>query len=144
MSCLVQFNLFICYRPVGTSGKHGRRQRGAGKGPGPPWIFKHGTNIVNRGLKVLFFGHFLLFFGLFFRCPPLENFLPTPLVVGLFSSLNIFDSLNTWTSAAGGLWLPWIFMHVTDKIEEGLMVLFLALFFPLLPSLEIFSANALV
>jgi len=22
----------------------------------PPWIFKHGTNIVDRGLKVLFFG----------------------------------------------------------------------------------------
>jgi len=27
-----------------------------------PWIFKHGTNIVDRGLKVLFFGLFLLFF----------------------------------------------------------------------------------
>jgi len=25
---------------------------------GPPWIFKHGTNIVDRGLKVLFFGIF--------------------------------------------------------------------------------------
>jgi len=32
----------------------------------PTWIFKHGTNIVNRGLKVLFFGLFMLFFGLFF------------------------------------------------------------------------------
>jgi len=32
----------------------------------PPWIFKHGTNIVNTGLKVLFFGLFLLFFGLYF------------------------------------------------------------------------------
>jgi len=36
---------------------------GVGKGPGPPWIFKHCTNIVNKGLKVLFF-------GLFFRCHP--------------------------------------------------------------------------
>jgi len=41
----------------------------------PPWLFKHGTNIVDRGLKVLFFGHFFAifglfyyFFGLFFRC----------------------------------------------------------------------------
>jgi len=42
--------------------------------PPPPsgcaqWIFIHGTNIVERGLKVLFF-------GLFFHCllpPPLEE-----------------------------------------------------------------------
>jgi len=42
----------------------------------PPWIFIHGTNIADRGLKVLFFGVvFLLFFGLFFRCPhPLWKF----------------------------------------------------------------------
>jgi len=76
-----------------------------GQGDRAPWIFKHGTNIVDRDLKVLFFGHFLLFFGLFsvglpwkmlnsaifryflqifglfFCClPPLENFLPTPLL----------------------------------------------------------------
>jgi len=62
-------------------------------------IFKHGTNV---GLKVLFFGVFLLFFvffsvgphgrglivqflglfllflGIFFRLPPRETFLPTP------------------------------------------------------------------
>jgi len=37
--------------------------------PWPPWIFKHGTNIVNRRLKVLFFGLFLLFFGLFSAAP---------------------------------------------------------------------------
>jgi len=72
-----------------------------------PWIFKHCTNIVDRGLKVLFFGlfcyfwssyplpptleeansaifrYFLLIFGLFCVGPPLlENFLPTPLVGG--------------------------------------------------------------
>jgi len=38
---------------------------GRGSRAPPPWIFKHGTNIIDRGLKVLFFGHFLLFFGLF-------------------------------------------------------------------------------
>jgi len=27
-------------------------------GSGPPWIFKHGTNIVDRGVKVLFFDLF--------------------------------------------------------------------------------------
>jgi len=43
----------------GSTHLHGRRQGGAR----PPWIFKHGINIVNRGLKVLFF-------GLFFRWPP--------------------------------------------------------------------------
>jgi len=35
-----------------------------------PWIFIHGTNVVDRGLKVLFFGQFLLFFGLFSVAPP--------------------------------------------------------------------------
>jgi len=42
--------------------------------PPPPWIFIHGTNIVDRGLKVLFFGLFLLFFGLFAVAPPPEKF----------------------------------------------------------------------
>jgi len=36
----------------------------------PSWIFKHGTNIVDKGLKVLFFGFFLLFSGLFSVDPP--------------------------------------------------------------------------
>jgi len=73
-------------------------------GPFPsPWIFMYGTDIVDRGLIVLFFdlllffslftvgpspgrGSILLFFDLFaifrafIRCPlPLEIFLPTPL-----------------------------------------------------------------
>jgi len=44
-----------------------------GKGShGPNWIFIHGTDIVDRGLKVLFFGLFLLFFGLFSVGPPQE------------------------------------------------------------------------
>jgi len=37
------------------------------------YIFMYGTNIVDKGLKVLYFGPFLLFFGLFFRWPPLEE-----------------------------------------------------------------------
>jgi len=55
---------------------HGRRQRGAGGPCLPPWIFKFGTNIVDRGLKVLFFGFFCYFsaffaiFRSFFRCLP--------------------------------------------------------------------------
>jgi len=49
---------------------HGRRQRGAGRGAvSPSWIFKYGTNIVDRGLKVLFFGHFY-YFSVFFSLPP--------------------------------------------------------------------------
>jgi len=39
---------------------------GVGRGAvPPPWIFKHGTNIVDRGLEVLFFGLFFLFLGFF-------------------------------------------------------------------------------
>jgi len=41
--------------------------RGAGA-PCPPWIFIHGTDIVDSGLIVLFFRIFLLFFVL-----PLEE-----------------------------------------------------------------------
>jgi len=40
---------------------------GSRRGGLAPLDFKHGTNIVKRGLKVLFFGLFLLFLGLFFR-----------------------------------------------------------------------------
>jgi len=50
-----------------------------GKGAVPPWIFKHGTNIVNRGLKVLFFSLFCYFSVFFSVDSPLENFLPKPL-----------------------------------------------------------------
>jgi len=46
---------------------------GGQEGAVPPWIFKHGTNTVDRGLKVRFFGPFLLFFGIFSVAPP-----PTP------------------------------------------------------------------
>jgi len=40
--------------------------------PWPPWIFKYGTNTVDRGLKVLFFGPFFAIFWSF-RCPPLPE-----------------------------------------------------------------------
>jgi len=52
---------------------HGRQQRGAGEPCPPPWIFIHGTDIVDRGLIVLFFSLFLLFFGHFFPLTPLEK-----------------------------------------------------------------------
>jgi len=65
-----KFTLLYC--------KHGRRKRGTGGPwpPSPPWIFMHGTNIVYRGLKMLFFDRFCYFpaffaiFRPFFRCPP--------------------------------------------------------------------------
>jgi len=50
--------------------------RGRAGGPWPPWIFIHGTNIVEvlkSGIFGVFFAifwSFLLFFGLFFHCPP--------------------------------------------------------------------------
>jgi len=43
------------------------------EGPWPSWIFVHGTDIVDRGLIVLFFGIFPLL-----SSPP-EKILPTPL-----------------------------------------------------------------
>jgi len=57
----------------------------------PPWIFKHGTNIVDRGLKLLFFGLFY-YFSVFFSVGfPLENFLPTPLAVMFILGVVDFD-----------------------------------------------------
>jgi len=54
---------------------------GEQKGAVPPWIFKHGTDVVDSGLIVLFSVFFAIFLLFFFRCPPLlENFLPTPLL----------------------------------------------------------------
>jgi len=49
-------------------------------------IFIHGTNIVDIGLKVLFFGVFLLFFGLFSVAPSsLEE-----AYFGLFCYFSVF------------------------------------------------------
>jgi len=41
-----------------------------GRGPCPPWIFIHGTNIVDRGLKVLFSAFFAIFLFFFPLLPP--------------------------------------------------------------------------
>jgi len=38
---------------------------GWGEGAWPSWIFKHSTNIVDRGLNVVFFALFLLFSAFF-------------------------------------------------------------------------------
>jgi len=72
-------------------------------GVGSGWIFKHGTNIVDGGLKVLFFGLFCYFssfftiFSVFFSLAPLlENFWPTPLLMLSLITINfliIFHSL---------------------------------------------------
>jgi len=43
---------------------------GSGAVSPSPWIFINGTNIVDRGLIVLFFGLFC-YFSVFFRCIPL-------------------------------------------------------------------------
>jgi len=51
-------------------------------GRGSPWIFMHGTDKVEGGL-------FMLFFGLVFSVSPLplEMFLPTPLGTNLWSTV---------------------------------------------------------
>jgi len=56
--------------------------------PWPPWVFIHSTDIVDRGLIVLFFGLFCYFCSLL---PPsrLKIFLPTPLSMGLVIFLNV-------------------------------------------------------
>jgi len=57
-----------CERLSLDTTSHGHRQRGA-EGRPPFWIFMHGTNIVDRGLKVLF-SVFFAIFRYFFRYPP--------------------------------------------------------------------------
>jgi len=56
-----------------------------------PWIFIHGTDIVDRSLIVLFFGLFC-YFSVFFPLPslPLEIFLQMPLTVLSNSSCFLF------------------------------------------------------
>jgi len=72
-----------------------------------------------------------------------------------FQKFNIFckkvrtsaseELSRPWASAAGAertVASPWIFIHGTDKVEGGLMVLFLVLFVFLLPPPGNFSAYA--
>jgi len=68
------FGFRVKLPPVTTSlttqsQRHGRRTA--------PWIFIHGTDIVESGLILLFFCFFLLFFVLF--APPPWTFFPTTL-----------------------------------------------------------------
>jgi len=54
-----------------------------GRGAVTPWIFIHGTKVVNESLIVLFFGLFLLFFGLCsVALPSPGNFSADALVYG--------------------------------------------------------------
>jgi len=55
---------YIQYMGVGSGGKEGAVPSL------PPWIFIHGTDIVDTSLTVVFFGLFLLFFDLFFPLSP--------------------------------------------------------------------------
>jgi len=61
----------------------------------PPWIFIPDTNIVDRGLKVLFFGDFLLFFDHFFRWPPWKRL--NSAIFRSFCNFSVFFSVG----------LPW-------------------------------------
>jgi len=94
--------------------------------PCPIWIFKHGTNIVDRGLKVLFSAFFLLFFGLFSVAPPPGKFsadalayyfnyfncaTPTPPLV-VNSTAAIYNSSGNFICDNGGVLLN------SDGVEE--------------------------
>jgi len=56
---------------------------------------------------------------------------------------NSYSPMNV-DSGERGTTPPWIFVRGTDKVEGGLMVLFLALFFSVAPFPGNFSADALV
>jgi len=56
----------------------------------PTWIFIHGANMVDRDLKVLFFGLFCCFYGLFFVAPPPRKIFCRRPCIG-FGLLNILD-----------------------------------------------------
>jgi len=102
---------------------HGRRQRGAGGVRGLPWIFIHGTDIVDKGLIVLFFDVFC-YCSVFFPLAPLEFFLPTPLArpssfwCAVHIDQKVFDHLKEWSlkwrlpvhpanvTAASSKWTP--------------------------------------
>jgi len=67
---LLLFAFSICTSMgVGSGGQGGH---------GPLWIFLHGTDIVDRGL-IMLFSVFFAIFRSFSVAPPLEIFLPTPL-----------------------------------------------------------------
>jgi len=74
---------------------------GQGKRAHPLQIFVHGTNIIDKSSKVLFFGVFSLFFGLFFPLPPLPP--GRGLVVLLFGLFAIFGPFSVAPSTQKSL-----------------------------------------
>jgi len=93
---------------------------GVGSGEqGGRGIFIHDTNIVDRRLKVLFFGVFLLFFGLFFRCSPPWKRLDS----AIFNLFLLFF----------GLFFPLPLLPGRGLIVLFLVFLVFSVFFPLLP-----------
>jgi len=78
------------FRMVYMSNLHGYRQRG--QGAWPSWIFIHGTDTVDRGLIVLNFVFFLLFFGIFSVGPPRKR-----LNSAIFWSFFVAPSLETFS-----------------------------------------------
>jgi len=89
------------------------------------WIFIHGTDIVDRGLIVLF-----LVFSIFFSLPSLGNFLSTPMILPCdyrkvtacwLSTFIVFDVdfiQETLTSA-----LKWSFLLVPIMSEHKVLPL---------------------
>jgi len=61
--------------------------------------------------------------GLSTRDVQIPKFLPMPIpiLVKLPMPILWFRYIFTWALAAGTLTPPWIFIHDTDKVEEGLM-----------------------
>jgi len=51
--------------------------------------------------------------------------------------------MSVGSRGQGGPWPPWIFIHGTDKVQEGLMVLFFGLVFFSLPSPKKFFCRRL-
>jgi len=74
------------------------------------------------------------------------KFIMLAVIFGLCNVLiaSIGGQWTAWASAAGqaGGVPPWVFIHDTDKVERGLMVLFFCLVFPL-PSCGKSSIDAL-
>jgi len=73
-----------------SSNSNINKYMGVGRGRGhahPPWIFIHGTDIVDRGLIVLFSNFFAIFRSFFFRWPPGRSLIV--LFFGLFSFLEL-------------------------------------------------------
>jgi len=88
---------------------HGRRQQlvGGGAVPPPAWIFIHGTDIVDRGLIVLFSVFFANFWP-FFRCPPSPGkFFPDALAYRFPAWRSAFERVSVERGTQVRLMYPW-------------------------------------